>query len=428
MPTPPASPRAPLRVHGGELTLEQTSLRALVEQHGSPLYAYTGAGIDAAFHAVDQSLAFVPHLVAYAVKASSSLGLLARLAKLGAGADIVSGGELARALKAGIPASRIVFSGVGKQPHEVEAALVAGVRSIHLESAPEADMVLAVAERLGKEAPLSIRVNPNVNPETHPYIATGLHGTKFGVEADEALALARRLAKHPHAKLESLACHIGSQVSAIGAMREAVERVGELIVTLRKEGIVLRSLDAGGGWPIQYGDDEAEAPAAEDLGGAIRQGLERAGLLPGDLELVVEPGRFVVGPNGVLVTRVLFVKDQGDKRFVIVDAAMNDLVRPTLYEAHHEILPVAPRPGAPRKVNVVGPVCETGDFFAMDRLLGPVEAGDLLVIRDAGAYGMSMASQYNSRPRAPEVLVEGASHRVIRARETLEDLWRGESL
>jgi diaminopimelate decarboxylase len=421
-------PRPPLTRIDGELALEQAPLGPLAAANGTPLYAYSGKSLDDAYRAVDGSLAFVPHLIAYAVKANSSLAILSRLGKLGAGADIVSGGELARALRAGIPAKRIVFSGVGKQDHEIEAALKAGIRSLHLESAPEADAVLAVARRLNVRAPLSIRVNPNVNPETHPYIATGLHGTKFGVEPEEALALAQRLAKDPNADFEGMACHIGSQVSAIGAMREAVERVGEIVVTLRKQGIAVRSLDAGGGWPIQYGDDDAPAPAAEELGGAIRQGLDRAGIDPKSIELVVEPGRYIAGPAGVLVTRVLFVKDQGDKRFVIVDAAMNDLIRPALYEAHHEILAVRVREGAARAVNVVGPVCETGDFFAMDRKLAPVEAGDLLVIRDAGAYGMSMASQYNSRPRAAEVIVEGAAHRVIRDRETHEDLWLREHL
>ncbi|MEZ4255459.1 MAG: diaminopimelate decarboxylase [Polyangiales bacterium] len=421
-----STPREPLALTDGALALEGVSLEALAEAHGTPLYAYAAGNIDRAFDRVDASLGFAPHLIAYAVKANGNLALLSRLAARGAGADIVSIGELERALRAGFPPDRIVFSGVGKRDDEIRRALEVGIRSIHLESAPEADAVARVARDLGTVAKVSIRVNPNVDPKTHPYIATGIHGTKFGLEMDEARRLADKLRGVPSVVLEGLAAHIGSQVSALDAMEQSARDVAALFVELRGAGHPMASIDTGGGWPIPYGNEQAPHPPAEEFGAALERGLGDGGVTPSEVHLVVEPGRYLIGPAGVLVTRVVFVKEQGGKRFVIVDAAMNDLLRPALYRAHHEVLAVRPRQGAESPANIVGPVCETGDFFALDRALGPVERGDLVVVRDVGAYGMAMSGHYNSRPRPAEVLVEGGAARVIRDREQLADLWRGE--
>lgn len=412
----------------GELWCEDVPLSRVADAVGTPVYVYSGAAIEEAYGELDRALSFAPHLVAYAVKANGNLAILRRLAAIGCGADIVSGGELARCLEADMPPERIVFSGVGKRDDEIEAALRAGIRALHLESVPEVDVIEAIARRLGVRANVVLRVNPDVDPETHPYIATGLHDTKFGVELDAARSILPRLVSSEHLVLEGVACHIGSQVSKPSALRDAVEIVSRFARECREAGTAIRSLDAGGGFPIPYGHEEHPYPSAAELGAAIREGMERGGVMELDLELVVEPGRALVGNACVLVTRVLFEKRSPEKRFVVVDAAMTELVRPALYQAYHAVEPVADPPGDARwtPADVVGPVCETADFLARARPLVPVRRGDLLAVRSAGAYGASMASTYNGRPLAPEVLVDGADYRVIRDRQPVEDLWRGE--
>lgn len=411
-----------------ELFCDGVSLARIADAVGTPAYVYSGAAIDEAYREIDAAVSFAPHLVAYAVKACSNLAILGRLAGLGCGADIVSGGELARCLRAGMPPERIVFSGVGKRDDEIESALHAKIRSIHVESAPELPVIEQIASRLGVRAKLTLRVNPDVDPETHPYIATGLHDTKFGVELDVARELVGRIRDSAHLEIEGLACHIGSQVRRVSALREAVAIVARFALECRAAGANVRTLDAGGGFPIPYGNEEAPYPKPAAFGEAIRQGLADAGATDAGLEIVVEPGRALVGNAAVLLSRVLFEKRSPKKRFVIVDAAMTELIRPALYQAYHAIEPVdAPRAGS-EPANVVGPVCETGDFFALDRPLPPLERGDLVVLHSAGAYAASMASTYNTRPRVPEVLVEGDTFRVIREREPIERAWSLEKL
>jgi diaminopimelate decarboxylase len=414
-----------LRYDGGRLHAEGVPLDVLAEAHGTPLFVYAASAIDSAYAAIDSALAFMPHMVAYAVKANGNLALLARLARLGAGADIVSGGELLRALEAGVPPERIVFSGVGKRDDEIELALRRRIRSLHVESAAELDAIEAIANRMGVRAPVALRVNPDVDPQTHPYIATGLHESKFGIEIAAAEALLPRILASAPLQLEGLACHIGSQLASPEPLEQAVTRVAELAMRLREAGAPLRALDAGGGWPLAYGDEKAPVPTPDAYGAAIRRGIEAAGAQSAGLELVVEPGRSLVGGAGALLTRVIFVKDRGPKRFVIVDAAMTELLRPALYGAYHAARPVrAPAAGTPEQpVDIVGPVCETGDFLALDRPMPPLVRGDLIVFEGAGAYASAMANNYNARPRPAEVLVEGEQHRVVRERERPQDLW-----
>lgn len=324
-----------------------------------------------------------------------------------------------------MPRDRIVFSGVGKRDDEIEAALRTGIRSLHVESAPELAVIAQIAKRLGVRAKIALRVNPDVDPETHPYIATGLHDTKFGVELDVARELVRAILASEHLELDGLACHIGSQVGRPSALREAVALVARFAIECRDAGAPVRTLDAGGGFPIPYGNEREPYLDPAAYGDAIRQGLGDAGTEELGFELLVEPGRAIVGNAGVLVTRVLFEKRSPKKRFVVVDAAMTELVRPALYQAYHAIEPVFDPhdSGAETYADVVGPVCETGDFLARDRSMPPLARGDLLAIRSAGAYAASMASTYNARPRVPEVLVTGDTFRVIRERERVEDLW-----
>jgi len=427
----------------GTLHCERVSLDAIASEVGTPAYVYSGASIDEAYRAIDDALSWGPHTIAYAIKASSNLAILARLRDLGASADIVSGGELARCLEAGIGGDRIVFSGVGKRDEEIEAALRAGIRSIHVESAQEIEAIDAIAERLGVEAPISLRINPDVDPKTHPYIATGLHHTKFGLEVAVAEELLPRILSSNRLVLEGVTCHIGSQIGDVSSLEEGVAITARLAKKCREAGAPIKSLDAGGGWPIAYGDEADAFPEATAFGDAIREGIHSGGAQDLGLEVIVEPGRALVGDAGVLLSRVVFVKDQpfrpdavagetkrtGAKRFVIIDASMSELIRPALYEAHHAILPIAAaKPQAPLALaDVVGPVCESGDWLAKDRALPPLERGDLVALMSAGAYGMVMASNYNSRPRPAEVLVEGDSYRVVRERESNADLMRGES-
>lgn len=410
----------------GELRCDGVSLAELADSYGTPAYVYSSRVIERAYREIDQALAFTPHLIAYAVKANGNLAVLRTLARLGSGADIVSGGELARALEAGIPPSRIVYSGVGKTPAEIAEALLVGIRSIHVESEPELEVVEAVARELGKTAKVSLRVNPDVDPQTHPYIATGLHSTKFGIEIDVARRLIPKLVESPHLALEGLAMHIGSQLGSPAPLEEAVTLLGRFALEAMEAGAPLESLDVGGGWSLNYGHEAQPYPPASAFGEAIRRGLEASGVASRGLTIVTEPGRYLVGDAGVLLTRVLYVKDGPKKRFVIVDAAMTELIRPSLYGAYHAIVPVVPRKGEAQVVDVVGPVCESGDFLAKDRLLGEVKQGDLLAIRGAGAYAREMASMYNARLPAPEILVVDGRAKLVRKRPGIEALWAHE--
>ena len=408
----------------GALRCDDVALDAVAERFGTPTYVYSTKAIDQAYDEIAAAVAS-PCLIAYAIKANSNLSLLRRLAERGCGADIVSGGELARCMKAGMDPAKIVFSGVAKTDAELVDALDAGIRAVHVESVPEIDALEAIARDRGQQASMTLRVNPDVDPKTHPYIATGLHDTKFGLELDVARGLLPRLLASPHLSLEGVACHVGSQLSSAEPMADAVEILGGFAVECVKAGATLRSIDAGGGFPIRYGDEDLDYAPWSDFGDAIAAGLRASGADALNLELIVEPGRALVGDAGGLLTRVVFVKEQAGKRFVIVDAAMTELIRPALYDAYHAIMSVR-QTDVLETADLVGPVCETGDFFAIDRPLPAFNRGDLVLIRGAGAYGMSMASQYNSRPFAAEIAIEGGDARVIRRRQTFGDLWRDE--
>ncbi len=406
---------------GGELYAEDVPLAEVVRRHGTPVYVYSRATLTRHFHAFDQALAGHDHLVCYAVKANSNLAVLQVLAKLGAGFDIVSGGELARVLKAGGDPRKVVFSGVGKSVAEMRQALVAGIGCFNVESEAEVLRLNDAALNLKKRAAIALRVNPDVDPKTHPYISTGLKASKFGVEIAEAerlYALARTL---PALEIAGVACHIGSQLQELAPFLAALERVLALADRLAAQGIALSHLDLGGGLGVRY---DAEAPPSPaDLAGAVRDKL--AGR---KLKLLLEPGRAIAGNAGVLVARVEYLKRGSEKSFAVVDAAMNDLLRPALYEGWHAVLPVRAERAAPKRTyDIVGPICESGDWLARGRELA-LAPGDLLAIRTAGAYGFTMSSNYNTRPRAAEVLVDGGQMHLARAREQLDDLLRGEAL
>ncbi|MDH3486310.1 MAG: diaminopimelate decarboxylase [Myxococcales bacterium] len=414
----------------GVLSCEQVSLESIALDVDTPAFVYSGGAIDDAYRSIDEALQFAPHLIAYAVKANGNLSLLARLASQGCGADIVSLGEMQRALKAGFSPDQIVFSGVGKRREEIAAAAKAGIRAIHVENIQELDVVESVAQEAGRPLPIGVRVNPDVDAKTHPYIATGLRESKFGLAIPVAKELIPRIVESPHLELEAVACHIGSQLASPKPLRDAIEILGSFAQLCLDSGAKLRAIDIGGGWPMHYGQELDPYPPAEVFGEAIRDGLEAAGMLRPDIEVITEPGRAIVGDAGVLLTRVLYTKTQGDRRFVIVDAAMTELIRPALYGAYHAIMPIA-EPASDAvlaPVDVVGPVCESGDFVARDRPLPPVKPGDLLAIRGAGAYGREMQSMYNARPLPPEVLIDGVRSRVIRERSGPEALWQGEIL
>jgi diaminopimelate decarboxylase len=414
---------------GGILYAESVSLMEIADQVETPTYVYSASVIDGAYRRIDEALGDVPHLVAYSVKANGNLALLERLGRMGSGADIVSGGELARALEAGIPAERIVFSGVGKTDRELHAALDAGIYQINVESEPEIDALEAIARARGRRARVALRVNPDIDPQTHPYISTGLRTSKFGLEIDVARKLVPRLLESRHLVLQGVACHIGSQLLSPAPISDAVAIVAGFAVECVRSGAELRTLDAGGGWPILYGDEPPGEPFPfNTFGDAVREGIRKGGAEELGLQIIVEPGRFIMGDAGVLLTRVTYVKQQCGKRFIIVDGAMTDLVRPALYNSYHAVSPVRkPDEYAEQSAaDVVGPVCETSDFLALDRELPEIRRGDLLAVRGAGAYGAVMASTYNARPRAAEVLVEGRSFRLIRARETIPELWQNE--
>jgi len=409
----------------GVLHAESVALPTIAEQFGTPAYVYSRAALTAALKEFHDVLGAHPAgagaLVCYAVKANSNLAILNLFARLGAGFDIVSGGELQRVLAAGADPQKVVFSGVGKTAAEMKLALEAGIFCFNIESIPEIERLNEVAGQLGKKAPVSLRVNPNVDPKTHPYISTGLKEAKFGVAYDDALALYRRAAALPNIAVVGIDCHIGSQLLDPSPFAEALDRILALIDQLAAEGIQVHHIDLGGGLGIKYRADQVQPTVASYLIPLLDK-LQGRGL-----KVVLEPGRRLVGNAGLLLTRVEFLKHGEAKDFAIIDAAMNDLMRPALYEAWHDIDPVVPRAGATRDYDVVGPVCETGDFLGQARPLN-IEPGDLLAVMSAGAYGMAMASNYNTRPRAVEVMVDGEQVHVIRRRETVEQLYAGESV
>ena len=405
-----------------DLYCEQVALADVAARVGTPAYVYSSQTILANYRAYDEAFGALPHAVCYAVKANSSLAVLALLAKAGAGFDIVSGGELARVLAAGGDASRVVFSGVGKTAAELEYALDHGIHSFNCESEPEIALLDSLAARRGIKAGFSIRVNPDVDAATHPYIATGLSQNKFGIAIERARAVYERARAFSYLSAEGVSCHIGSQILDPAPLLEAVDMLVDLARQLRTAGASIRHLDLGGGLGIAYRPGEI-APAVAAFVAGLRERL--AGV---DLTVMVEPGRSIVGAAGVLLTRVLYRKQNGAKEFIVVDAAMNDLIRPALYQAHHEIVPLRRNALPPVVADVVGPICESGDFLARDRPMANAMPGDFLAVCAAGAYGFVQSSNYNSRPRAPEVLVDGAAYRVIRQRETYPDLMRGETV
>ena len=423
------SPSSPRPFHypqpGSALHCGKVSLDALARRHGTPLYVYSADQIVERLQMFNEALAGRDHLVCYAVKANSALAIVKLLADKGAGFDIVSGGELERVLAAAPEAAgRVVFSGVGKTAAEIDRALMADILEFNVESEAELELLAARAKKLKCKTRFALRVNPDVFAETHPYISTGLREHKFGIDIRRALAIYRSVAGHRWLEPHGVSVHIGSQIRSADPFGAALERLNKLVRQLSREGIVLKSVDAGGGLGIDYHGGAFDAAArVREYAAAIDQALEGF-----EGRLLLEPGRFLVAQAGALVARVLQVKRNGSKTFVITDAAMNDLIRPALYQAYHEIVPVKRRAGRPRTVDVVGPVCETGDFFARDRKLAPVEPGDLVALLDAGAYGMAQSSNYNTRLRAAEVLVEGKSHRLIRRRETMADLLAPELL
>lgn len=404
----------------GQLFAEGVALSAIAERFGTPTYVYSRAHIEAQYRAYADALAGMPHLVCFAVKANSNLGVLNVLARLGAGFDIVSRGELERVLAAGGEPGKIVFSGVGKTRDDMRRALEVGVHCFNVESVDELERLQLVAAELGKTASISLRVNPDVDAGTHPYISTGLKENKFGIDIEQAPAVYARAAALANLRIVGVDCHIGSQLTSLPPFLDALERLLALIDQLAAQGIQIQHLDLGGGLGVQYRDEQP--PLAGDYIAAVRERLKGRALA-----LVFEPGRSIVANAGVLLTRVEYLKHTAHKDFAIVDAAMNDLIRPALYQAWMDITPVQPRDGEARQYDLVGPICETGDFLAKGRELVLAE-GDLLAVRSAGAYGFVMSSNYNTRGRAAEVLVDGAQVFEVRRRETIEELYAGESL
>jgi len=410
---------------GAALACGKVSLETLARQFGTPLYVYSADQIVARLRLFHEALAGRDHLVCYAVKANSALAILNLLAAHGAGFDIVSGGELERVIAAAPDAvDRVVFSGVGKTAAEIDLAVQAGILEFNVESEAELELLAARARRLKRKTRFALRVNPDVFTETHPYISTGLREHKFGIDIRRALAIYRRVKGNRWLEAHGVSVHIGSQIRSADPFGAALERLNKLVRQLNREGIELKSVDAGGGLGIDYhGGSFDPAAHVRAYAAAVSSALEGF-----DGKLLLEPGRFLVAQAGALVARVLQVKQNGRKTFVISDAAMNDLIRPALYQAYHEIVPVKPRAGRARTVDVVGPVCETGDFFARDRKLAPIRPGDLIALLDAGAYGMAQSSNYNTRPRAAEVLIENGESRLIRRRETIADLLATETM
>jgi diaminopimelate decarboxylase len=413
---------AGLERRAGTLRLAGVSLADIAEQAGTPAFVYNAEAIRARYRSLDTALASIPHRICFAVKANSNLAVLRILRDLGAGADIVSAGEMARALAAGFAPEHIVFSGVGKTADEIKAAVRAGVGHLNVESREELELVGRVAELEAAEVHIGIRVNPDVTAETHPYISTGKSGIKFGVPTDQVVSAAEYVSNHPRLQLTTLAMHLGSQLVDTQPFRQGVSRLLALLDQLKGVGITtVRVLDIGGGLGIRYSDEPAL-----DAGDFVAAVLPL--LAPTGLTVYVEPGRFLVGSAGVLLTRVLYRKHSGGKEFVVVDAGMNDLVRPSHYQAYHQIVELVEHDRPAGKVDVVGPVCETGDFLALDRVLPGLKAGDGLAVLGAGAYGFVMSSNYNSRPRPPEIIVDNGKSWVARPREQVESLFESERL
>jgi diaminopimelate decarboxylase len=408
----------------GEMFAEQVPLKRIAAEVGTPAYVYSLATLRRHYNVFDQAFAKVSHMVCYSVKANSNLALLRAFAKLGSGFDIVSGGELFRALKAGGDPKKMVFSGVGKKKSEIESALDAGILMFNVESEEELTTLNEVSAAVGKKAPISLRVNPDVDPQTHPYISTGMKKAKFGIEIKKSIETYKKALSMKNLEVVGVDCHIGSQltsltpfIDALAKVREYLDRV--LAGEMKKEGARIRYLDLGGGLGIHYHDETPPLP--EDYAKAIIKGLE--GL---DITLILEPGRVIVGNAGILLTEVQYIKETETKKFVIVDGGMNDLIRPALYGSYQAIQPVVETQAETINADVVGPICESGDFFAKDRDIARPKRGDLLAVMSAGAYGFTMASNYNSHPKPPEILVDGDRYYVVRKRETLEDLIHGE--
>ncbi len=405
----------------GRLWAEQVDIAEHVANWGTPCYVYSRATLERHWKAYDQALTDLPHLVCYAVKANSNLAVLNVLAKLGSGFDIVSVGELERVLRAGGEAGKVVFSGVGKRRDEIERALDVGIRCFNVESLPELELIAQVAAGKGVRAPVSLRVNPDVDANTHPYISTGLKENKFGIDITQVFEAYQRAAALDSLEVVGIDCHIGSQLTEVAPFVDALDRVLALVDKLESAGITLKHIDLGGGLGIHYKDEQPPQPA--ELAAAIGDRLKQR-----NLEVMIEPGRSIAGNAGILLTEVLFLKHSEHKNFAIVDAAMNDLMRPALYQAWQDIIPVVQHDrGRAIHYDVVGPVCETGDFLGKNRELDLAQ-GDILAVRSAGAYGFSMSSNYNSRPRAAEIMVDGARARVVRERESLDQLMQGERL
>jgi len=405
----------------GELFCEDVPVSAVAKKVGTPFYLYSYGTFERHFRVFDGAFDGMPHLVCYSLKANPNGALVRTIAKLGGGADIVSGGELYRALQGGIPADRVVYSGVGKSAEELRYAIDAGIRMINIESEGEFLALKKLSRKMKRRVPVSIRVNPEIDPKTHPYITTGLKKNKFGVLWGEASRLYREIAAEEYLPPVGISSHIGSQILELGPFIEAVTSLKSMILELKGQGIAVEMLDIGGGLGITYKDELPPRP--EEYARVIRENLGDMGL-----KLILEPGRVIVGNSGIFVARMLYVKRTAGKTFYIVDGAMNDLVRPSLYNAYHEVLPVEENKGKTSVVDLVGPICESGDFLAKDRELADLKEGSLVAIKGTGAYGFSMSSNYNSRRRAAEVLVKGGDFFVVRKRETLKDLTRGESI
>lgn len=409
----------------GQLHAESVPLAEIARSVGTPAYVYSRATLSRHYLAFDQALQGIPHLICYAVKANSNLAVLNVLARLGAGFDIVSGGELERVMRAGGDPGKVIFSGVGKTSAEIRASLRAGIRCFNVESADELERIAGIAGQLGVRAPTSLRVNPDVDPKTHPYISTGLKENKFGIPSDEAYELYTMAHyEYPMLNLVGIDCHIGSQLTDMSPIIESLDRVLDVVERLKHAGVNLRHLDIGGGLGISYQNEKPPEP--EQYVQALRERLQQRGVT--ELTLILEPGRAIAGNAGVLLTRVEYLKNTPGHHFAIVDAAMNDLMRPALYDAWQEVVAVAPRNKDAAKIwDIVGPVCETGDTLAKQRKLS-LQEGDLLAIRSSGAYGFSMSSNYNSRPRPPEIMVDGEEFHIVRRREEMDDLMAMESL
>ena len=413
---------AGLERKGRSLILAGVPLAEIADRVGTPAYVYNAASIRTRFQSLDAALSPIPHRICFAVKANSNLAVLRILQQLGAGADIVSAGELHRALAAGFAPDRIVFSGVGKTAAELREAVSAGVGHLNIESLEELDLLAGIAQDMRSNVQVGIRVNPDVTTDTHPYISTGKSGIKFGVPTDQVAPAAELIARHPRLELTTIAMHLGSQIVDTAPFLEGIARLGDLVAILRRMGVsTLRVLDVGGGLGIRYAEERSLEPGP--FAAAVVPPLRALGLT-----VYLEPGRFLVGSAGVLLTRVLYQKHSGGKEFVVVDAGMNDLVRPSHYQAYHEILELEEQGRPPLRADIVGPVCETGDFLALDRMVPGLRAGDALAVLGAGAYGFVMASNYNSRPRPPEIMVDGGRWWVSRERETFGDLSRGEKM